>query len=72
MSNKFKAVVLSIVVIAVIAVLFIPQQEQFAEEQSQIPDQGSFTAIPNHEPYQDYLAARRDKKPIVLEFYARW
>ena len=72
MSGKYKIITLSIVVLAVLAVIFMPQPERFAGEQSLVPGEGSFSAEPNKEPYQDYLAARRDQKPIVLEFYARW
>jgi len=72
LSGKFKIIVLSIVVLAVLAVIFIPQLERFAGEQVTAPGEASFSAEPNKDPYQDYLAARRDQKPILLEFYARW
>lgn len=72
MSGKIKIIVLSIVVLAVLSVLFIPQPERFEDEQSLAPGAVSFSVEPNKEPYQDYLAARRDQKPILLEFYARW
>lgn len=72
LSGKIKIIVLSIVVLAVLSVLFIPQPERFEDEQSLAPGAVSFSVEPNKEPYQDYLAARRDQKPILLEFYARW
>jgi len=72
LSGKYKIIVLSIVVLAILAVVFIPRPERFAGEQSTAPGEVTFSAEPNKDPYQDYLAARRDQKPILLEFYARW
>lgn len=78
MSGKNKAIILIIVVLAVVAVLLIPLQEKTAEtpvipEQSIESQVQSFTSTkPSQNPYQDYLAARRENKPIILEFYARW
>jgi thiol:disulfide interchange protein len=72
LSGKYKIIILSIVVLAILAVIFLPQLERSADEQTNIPAEESFSATPNKEPYQDYLAARSDQKPILLEFYARW
>lgn len=78
LSGKNKAIILIIVVLAVVAVLLIPLQEKAAEtpvipEQSIESQVQSFTSTkPSQNPYQDYLAARRENKPVILEFYARW
>ncbi len=72
MSGKYKAVILAIVLLAVLAVILVPQPGRFEGEQSAVSREDSFSADPNKDPYQDYLAARRDQKPILLEFYARW
>jgi len=70
--GKYKIIVLTIVLLAVLAVIFLPQPERFEGEQSLATGEISLSATPNKDPYQDYLAARRDQKPILLEFYARW
>ena len=78
LSGKNKAIILIIVVLAAVAVLLIPLQEKAVEtpvitEQSTESQVQSFASIkPSQNPYQDYLAARRENKPIILKFYARW
>lgn len=72
MSNRTKIIVLSLVIVMVIAALLVPQLIQSPAEEIAEPGTVPVSAAPNENPYQDYLEARRDQQPVVLEFYARW
>ncbi len=81
LNQKYRLIVLAVVVIAVVAVLLISSQTLFSPAgEKQIENEGSVKVEetagaefePTGDPYAAYVEARRDGKPIVLEFYARW
>jgi len=82
--NKSKIIILAVVVMAVVAIflfsssnLFGPAEEVETEDREFIDtaekEEESLTDFkPADNPYAEYIRARENKKPIVLEFYARW
>lgn len=84
--NKYKTVILAIIGITILAIflfsktaLFSPAAEQKAdtEEPAGIAEteEKSFTETEfkaANDPFLEFTRARNDKKPIMLEFYARW
>ncbi len=75
MSKKYKIAVLTIVGLAVIAVLLITRPDLLTtagveKEDALDPEVAEFSPAPDS--YQSYIEARQAEMPIVLEFYARW
>ncbi|MDW7739396.1 MAG: hypothetical protein SCJ97_04975 [Bacillota bacterium] len=81
MSRKNKIIILVIVVIAVTAVLLISSYNQnvpLTETEGIEPVETSPVEATadieflTENPYEAYLAALQESKPIVVEFYADW
>jgi len=78
LSNRYKLIILTIIGAAVIAVLLLPSLDWFSAagwedsktSESSINAREEFT--PAADPYMEYVQARVDEKPIVLEFYANY
>jgi len=82
---KYKLTVLTLVIVAAVAVLILTNQDaasideaesgQVAAEDSrtngeEIEEDGEFK--PANDPYQAYLDAGEAGRPAVIKFYARW
>jgi uncharacterized membrane protein len=81
--NKSKMIILAVVVMAVVAIfLFSSSNQPGPSEEVETDDRETIDTAekaedltefkPADNPYAEYIRARENKKPIVLEFYARW
>ncbi len=70
--NKYKLIVLILIVIAVMAILFFSYLPSLTpgEEEETAPADSEFQ--PADDPYAAYNLSLDAEKPIVLKFYARW
>ncbi len=71
MSSKYKIIVLTVVGLAVLALLIASNLALFApDEVETVPEDGQFKPIAD--PHSAYLEAVAEGKPTVIKFYARW
>ena len=87
MNLKYKLTVLAVIALAIITILLISNRVIFSPvPENQLEETGLNTDVnvtqnketagaefaPTADPYEAFIEARRDGKPIVLKFYARW
>ena len=78
MANKYKAIIIVLIVAAVLGALFLPGLDWFSrsgEEEIAAENTADLSLeafAPTSDSFMEYTQALADGKPIVLEFYARW
>jgi len=72
LSRKHKITILTVVVLAVLAIFLISDLAVFApgEDGKAVPADEQFETT--DDPYTAYNEALEQDQPVVIEFYARW